>query len=332
LLEADDWVEHTDLVIDRVHHVQQLVVDMQTGMRGYRLTGDPNFLQPYTVAEAAVDVTFNGLGRLVADNPAQIRSLIELRGAYVQWHQHAHETIALRRGGEEGLQELTLSTRDKAMMDVLRASFATFIAVESDLRDRRSEAVREAANFASKSLLVATLLLGGIIAFVARYQLIRLSRSYEDALTVERWTHTKLVESSDALRANEERFHAFMDNTPAVAFIKDSEGRYLYVNKRWDHLFRVKHGDLLGKTDLDVWPEALAKRFCESDQAALATGQTQEEVQSILASNGETRYWMTLKFPIRDAAGSVLLAGMSIDVTGRKRAAKRTDALPAGSR
>jgi PAS domain-containing protein len=62
-----------------------------------------------------------------------------------------------------------------------------------------------------------------------------------------------------ALRDSEERFTSFMDHSPTIAFIKDDQGRYIYVNKPFEEQFGVEYAeDLNGKTDADWLPAETA--------------------------------------------------------------------------
>src|ERR671933_439178 len=85
LTSVMQWVEHTDQVIAQANYTQKLLVDMETGLRGYLVTGNSEFLEPYQQANGALgkqDVapeegtsfaaTFDELSRLIADNPSQV--------------------------------------------------------------------------------------------------------------------------------------------------------------------------------------------------------------------------------------------------------------------
>src|SRR2546426_9847116 len=63
-----------------------------------------------------------------------------------------------------------------------------------------------------------------------------------------------------ALRESEDRFHAFMDNSPAVAFLKDEDGRFVYVNQLFERFFKLTRLQWLGKTDFDLWPRSEERR------------------------------------------------------------------------
>ncbi len=65
------WVEHTDRVINNANEAVKLTVDLETGMRGFLLSGDEHFLDPYETAKPRIDVALNTLLELTADNPVQ---------------------------------------------------------------------------------------------------------------------------------------------------------------------------------------------------------------------------------------------------------------------
>ncbi|MEX2119102.1 MAG: response regulator [Pirellulales bacterium] len=120
------------------------------------------------------------------------------------------------------------------------------------------------------------------------------------------------------LAESEARFQLFMDNSPAVAFIKDEQGRLVYANKRFEHSFN--RTDWLGKSDSELWPAETARQLRENDAAVLSAGLAAELVESTLMPDGRVRHWLSYKFPIRDDSGQRLLGGMAIDVTERKEA------------
>lgn len=123
-------------------------------------------------------------------------------------------------------------------------------------------------------------------------------------------------QSEIALRHSEERFKAFMDRAPGIAFIKDDMGRYVYANKTWEDLYAL---DWRGKTDAELWPHDNAVMFTESDRRALAAGQAIEAFETVLDKTGRPQDWWVLKFPIVDGDGKRLLGGMGMDITEQTR-------------
>ncbi len=121
-------------------------------------------------------------------------------------------------------------------------------------------------------------------------------------------------------RASDARFRAFMQHSPAIAFMKASDGRYVYGNATWAAQFGEPVDRLLGRTDFDLWPEQTASRFSDSDRTALMSRQPIELVELGLTHDGTHQWWTTLKFLIEQDDTPPLIGGISIDITPRMRA------------
>ena len=121
-------------------------------------------------------------------------------------------------------------------------------------------------------------------------------------------------------RASEARFRAFMQHSPATAFMKGSDGRYVFGNAAWAAQFGQPADTLLGRSDFDLWPEETASRFQDSDREALISRQPVELIQSGPSLDGTHRWWTTLKFLIEQDDSPPLIGGIAIDITPRMRA------------
>ena len=126
--------------------------------------------------------------------------------------------------------------------------------------------------------------------------------------------------SEEALRESQEFFHSFMNNSPAVAFMKDDAGRYVYVNEPFERLFGRKLDFLQGKTSFDWLPQATAKPTHDSDMEILSTGQSQEIIEIVPAADGSLHHWLVFKFPVTNGAGRRFVAGVGVDITERRGA------------
>lgn len=126
-------------------------------------------------------------------------------------------------------------------------------------------------------------------------------------------------QAGKALRESEKRFQSFMANSPATAYIKDSEGRYLYVNRVLERDFDRPLTEWTGKTDLDIFPPEQAEQFRVNDRNVLASRSSMRFEETATQADGPHHY-LTFKFPLQDRDGRWLLAGMSIDITDRKQA------------
>ena len=120
------------------------------------------------------------------------------------------------------------------------------------------------------------------------------------------------------LRESESRFEAFMDAAPIVAFLKDSDGRFAYVNQPLLKRFGLTRDQVIGHTDFDLWPE-VAAGMRETDAQVVAGEGVVEVLEEVPTSSGETRFWQSFKFPLQRGGGrGRFLAGVALDVTDKK--------------
>jgi PAS domain S-box-containing protein len=131
---------------------------------------------------------------------------------------------------------------------------------------------------------------------------------------------TESARLEEALRESERRFRSFMDNAPAVAWIKDASFRYTYVNRTHQRVFGRAVEDMLGRDDFEIHPESVARELRQHDEAALRAGggalQTEE---TVMYGDNTPGRWLVVKFPLADAAGRTGVAGIAIDITERTR-------------
>ncbi len=121
----------------------------------------------------------------------------------------------------------------------------------------------------------------------------------------------------------QELFQAFMSHFPFVGFMKDEQGRYVYVNKRWEDLFALTFEDVRGKTDFDWMDEATARQFWENDQKVLASGQAVELLETVPMKDGALSFWTVLKFPFTNSKGQKFVGGAAIEITKQKESEEK---------
>lgn len=119
--------------------------------------------------------------------------------------------------------------------------------------------------------------------------------------------------------ARDQRLSAFLEHSTVIGFLKDEEGRYEYLSPIFEKRYNVRQEDWLGKTDFEIWPEAIAQQFVDADRAALARGGHVEVVESAPDPDGVEAWWLTNKFVFCDALGHTHVGGLSVDITARKR-------------
>jgi|GEM_PF-1080461 len=126
--------------------------------------------------------------------------------------------------------------------------------------------------------------------------------------------------AEQALRESEERFRSFMNNSPNIAWMKDEEGRYVYMSKTYEKRYGVRLADCYGKTGFDLWPRELAEQFRKGDQSVLSSGQPIQMTEEITGQDGTRTCWWKFKFPVVDPLGRRYVGGIGVDITERKRA------------
>lgn len=175
---------------------------------------------------------------------------------------------------------------------------------------------------------LATVVLGGGATFagllgIATY-LAQTSRAREREL---RASNTALEAeiadrkgAQELLRESQQRLQSILDNSFAVIYLKDANGRYLLVNRRYETLFHLERGSVLGKTDHDIFPKLMADAFRANDVQALKSPGALT-IEEIAPQDDGLHTYISVKFPLLDAAGQPYgVCGISTDITERKRA------------
>ncbi|MCT7986444.1 PAS domain S-box protein [Laspinema sp. A4] len=132
--------------------------------------------------------------------------------------------------------------------------------------------------------------------------------------------------TEESLQQTQQRFETFMNYSPVAAYFKDEAGRYLYVNPMLERLWHRPQAGWVGQTDTDLFPQAIAQELQAHDATVLATDQPQEFLETAEHPDGK-HYWISWKFPMREPSGRRLLAGISLDITDRKRTQEERDLL-----
>ncbi len=121
-----------------------------------------------------------------------------------------------------------------------------------------------------------------------------------------------------ALRESEARFHSFMEASPTIAWVTDTAGRHLYMNRAWSEVFERERESFIGRTaDELVGPEAAA-HIRESDAEVVRRLSPKLIPEERVELPGKTLWWNIVKFPFTGATGERLLGGMAIDISSRK--------------
>ncbi|MCH8044402.1 MAG: PAS domain S-box protein, partial [Planctomycetes bacterium] len=122
------------------------------------------------------------------------------------------------------------------------------------------------------------------------------------------------------LRSSEERLQAILDNTTSVVYVKNLDGQFQFVNRRFEELFSSAKETIVGKTDYDLFPKEQADAFRENDRQVLQRGEAVEFDEVVRHDDGHHDY-ISIKFSLLDGDGKpYAICSVSTDITDRKRA------------
>ena len=162
LREDTQKLSRSQDVITALTRILSSAQDAETGQRGFLLTNDPRYLQPYTAATQAIPARIAEITRLTDDNPLQQARIAQLKTHVAGKLAELRETIELRRTrGLDPALAVVNTNRGKIEMDAVRAQLAAMGEEESELRAKRLAEM----NSAYETALVSGVLSGvvGII-------------------------------------------------------------------------------------------------------------------------------------------------------------------------
>ena len=168
LEDADRWNRHTYEVLDTSGALLNAMVDMETGVRGFVVSGQTAFLEPWEKGKTSFEQAWGKTKALTSDNAAQQKRLDDMKALHEQFKSVAMNLIALRNDVTASrldmdavIKEFGLA-KDKAAMDGFRVQFAEFSSAERNLL-----VTRAAAAESMRSTNQYTVILGSLLAVLA---------------------------------------------------------------------------------------------------------------------------------------------------------------------
>jgi PAS domain S-box-containing protein len=234
LANASDWVDQTIEVRRAIEHVRSLLVDAETGDRGYLLTGAASFQEPFDRAQRELPAALDALRTRTADDPVQQTTLVSIDDLAGRRLEILGTVIRLREAGNtDAALDVVRSGTGRRWMDDLRHDLDAMDAEEVRLLDvRRSTARTWSISLTGAGVLAALALVG--VAF----------------------GHRRL--NTFAQRKAEEE-HELFESAPDGIFVADRDGRYTRVNAAGCRLLGYSREEIIGRSITD---------FVSSDELA----------------------------------------------------------------
>jgi PAS domain S-box-containing protein len=305
LLELNDLTARSRQVLKKVDDLHDNLVGIESSQRGYIITGDPRFLKAFQQALDQTPIIINEIKELTVNHPsvesliAATEPLINQRLALLQ------DRIGLAESGrrEAAIQAIKTGVGQKLMTDI-RSSIAAINKQEDEILAHRQTLAR-----ANDRKIIYTVTLGSLWSFgtlIAIFYFLRRENVLRRA-------------AEQSLRLSEERLQTFLENSPAVSFMKDEAGRYVYVNGIFKQMVFQNRSDLVGLTDFDLWPAELAKSFQKEDWSVFSENKPLETLTSLTDVDGNLHHFIVYKFLIPNSWGKRMLGGVALDISERKQ-------------
>lgn len=220
LMDAAQWVDHSQQVQAKLAELQARLLDAETGQRGYLVTGEVRYLEPYQAALRQIDGRVRELKALTADNPMQQRRLDQLAPLIADKLSVLKETIDVRAAkGFDAARQVVVIDRGKQAMDNIRALMAEMASDERVLSTRRNEQATVSARSTVASIIGGIAIAAGLVLACGIFLNRHIGRPLEEiAERAARIAAGEIVVKpvirprSDEVGMLEERFHRMAES------------------------------------------------------------------------------------------------------------------------
>ncbi len=227
------WVVHTYDVLDKINGVSSSIDQIESGGRGYLLSGKKDYLEPYQSGIDSVGSQLDELRRLTDDNPVQQGRIEWVQTLVNRAISYLHDKIEQReKGGSEGILP-KIGTESKENVDQIHFATGEMRKMETDLLQRRTTESQESARKTLTSfvlfLALAMVILGAFFIFI-----------WHDLANRRR--------ADAAIRESDARFRGVLDSAPDAMVISDAAGAIQMVNSQAVTLFGYSREDFTGRS------------------------------------------------------------------------------------
>jgi PAS domain S-box-containing protein len=192
-------IDHTDRITAQLNEMERLVVDQETGLRGYQLTRDPTTLEPYQNAEGSLHLAFDSLLLLVKEDPDQLRRLRQVRDSHELWMGFAGRALDNLRAGKI-FGDTALDLSGAQLMAALRTQIGTMTQIEVKRRDEEVRSTNSQVRTLMTILLASSIGIGFFLGIVTQRNLKRVSLAFRASLEEAHERADELVESRQWLQ------------------------------------------------------------------------------------------------------------------------------------
>ena len=217
--QAQRWLDHSDRVSTRVAELERLIIDQETALRGFELTGDQTMLAPFKAASGPIDAHFDSIRRHVSDNPEQISNLVRVHDRYLLWLGFANNVLSTPNAAANA----PLNHRGKELMDAVRDAMRTMSDTEDKIRSSRLENTLILERRELMVIIAGALLVGIALSIFSLTRLRQVSSAYQRSLD-------ELQKRSNELYESREWLHTTLRSIGDAVMVCDANSNVQFMN------------------------------------------------------------------------------------------------------
>jgi len=311
LTQTLDMMAQTQEVIGTLEATLACLAQVESEQRGFLLTGSAHFLADSETAKAQLAQQMDRLRSLMTENPSQQLYLRQLETLIAQRLKLLVERIEVfRQSGWNAVADPVVLAAGNEVMDRIRSLIDEMHEEETRRLAKQTEAAHRETHFNIAIIGVSSALAVGL----GMLAILRLRRDLD-----------LRAQAEQELKNNQNLLESILDHTPALVFLKDLDGRYLFVNRHFAEVAGRSRAEIKGKTPFDLSPKELAQTAAEHQKTVLSRQAPVEFEEMVQYADGPRRH-LAVKFPLRDATGKIYAtAGISTDISARRQAEAERD-------
>jgi PAS domain S-box-containing protein len=294
-------LDHTRQVLYDAEQISAAVKDLELGVRGYVITGDYTFLEPFYTTRQTIFTRINNLKSLSVENDIQISRLDSLKNLLQKKMAFLEASIQVRKKEGAAAAETYIISNP----EINRNKFLDNIINEIKADENKNLAERKMANASSNEefsvlniILVIVLIMIVTAAFLALWHNTQISRK-----------------AKTLLENNKQILQSIIDNTSSVIYVKDMFGRFALVNKQFTKTYGISADAVIGRTLFDLSQDSSAKENTRNDDLVIEERKLLE-IEENAVINGQVYHYYSIKFPLINRNGEVYaIAAISTDIT-----------------
>jgi PAS domain S-box-containing protein len=260
----------------------RMILDMETGLRGYLLTGEDHFLGSYRAAEPRVEPTLNDLLNLVRSDPEQYRAVVRMQTYYADWHDYSRRMMALQQRSAD-VSDFRLNLEGKQYVDLIRRDSDEVIQLEQNRLRERLDDVTITLTRLFVTIIVISLLLGVAFATFSRKELHSAAASYDEALQTAE-------QRSSEIRENQRWLSAVLGSIGDSVIVTENTGKIVFTNPVAKRLLDNSKQMFAGQRTTDVIrlvDEVSREPIVDPHRAVMESGATVAPSSRVLLVRGD---------------------------------------------